>query len=182
MSKTMSSDRVVLLGLMLQQDYIIGNFNFSEKKNKVLHASTVSVQDNGKIIFYYGSGPKWFQRLLNSYESVDLLGVGIKIAAAITGGGKTRNKIAFDGITKEILDKAIDQEDYDCIVDVLWDSLRHGADNPLASKYLSNETLNRYAGRAKPESTIAKRMAYVGAQQEDGRIIPIQVGVLVKED
>ena len=55
-------------------------------------------------------GLLWWQRLLNTYESVSLLDVAIRIADAITGSGGTRNDVAFDGITQALLKEAIKKQ------------------------------------------------------------------------
>lgn len=60
---------------------------------------------NGHLLLW--KGPLWWQRCCNDYELVSIVDVALRVADVITGSHGTRNELAFDGITKSILDEAI---------------------------------------------------------------------------
>lgn len=184
MSKVISPDRIALLSIILSEPTILPFFTFPDAK-KQKRATKFTISDNGTVVFYCGWGWDWVQRLMNDYESVDLLSVSMTIVNAITGQGETRNDFAFDGMTKAILDNAIKRSDYDCVIDILWDSLRHSSGTHLQSKYLTNENLKKYA---KEHNTVTHRVSsnagdvvYAGIRQADGRVIPIRIGTVVEK-
>ena len=111
MNGKLSPTRVQLLALLINSEPTI----LSKVQNgNEGTAKTVQIKENGTVLFYYGSGPLWWQRLFNAYESVSIVDAAIRVADAITGSNGTRNEIAFDGITKSILDEAIKKKDFDC--------------------------------------------------------------------
>jgi hypothetical protein len=138
----------------------------------------VQIKENGTAYFYYGHGPIWWQRCCNSYESVSIIDASIRIADAITGSNGSRNDIAFDGITKSILDKAVKERDFDCVVDILFDSMRNCSDGELHSKYINQENAKKYAEEQREQykheySLDGDVEIGVGVDLGGGRILPI---------
>lgn len=184
MNSRISSLRIELLRILICSEPTIlskvqiWNGGHSEPAKKV------SIREDGSVFFYYGSGPLWWQRLFNTYESVSIIDTAIRIADAITGSNGTRNEIAFDGITKSILDEAIKKRDFDCVVDILFDSMRNCSDGELHSRYINQENIRKYA---KENGLTGKIMmdgnlyGYAGIKTPDGRVIPIKLGRITEQ-
>lgn len=176
-----SPSRVALLQLLICSEPTIMSkvqiWNGTQKET----AKKVSIREDGSVFFYYGSGPLWWQRLLNTYESVSIIDASIRIADAITGSNGTRNEIAFDGITKSILDEAIKKKDFDCVVDILFDSMRNCSDGELHSKYITKENIRKYAEEKNISGKIKVDMpsdlfAFAYAEIRPGVSVPIRIG------
>lgn len=139
----------------------------------------VSVKEDGQVFFYYGRGPLWWQRILNTYESVSILDVAIRIADAITGSGGTRNDKAFDGITQALLQEAIKNKDLDCVVDILFDSMRNASNGELHSKYINKEAIQKYAkekGLTGKVVVTDNLFGFVGIEIRPGVVVPVRLG------
>lgn len=141
----------------------------------------VSIREDGKVFFYYGSGPLWFQRLFNTYEVVSILDAAIRIADAITGSNGTRNEVAFDGITKSILDEAIKKKDFDCVVDILFDSMRNCSDGELHSKYINQENIKKFAREVSQTGNPidSNLFGFAGIEIRPGVVTPIKLGRVI---
>ena len=179
MNGKLSPTRVQLLALLINSEPTI----LSKVQNgNEGTAKTVQIKENGTVLFYYGSGPLWWQRLFNAYESVSIVDAAIRVADAITGSNGTRNEIAFDGITKSILDEAIKKKDFDCVVDILFDSMRNCSDGELHSKYINQENIRKYAKEYGAKDSPLKEtdlFSFCGIQTSDGRVLPIKLGRVV---
>lgn len=169
-----------LLRLMIISEPTIMSKMLLLDSNEKEKPSTVEVTENGSINFYYGSGPLWWQRLFNRYERYSLVDVGIKIADAITGSSNARNETAFDGITKAILDEAIKKQNYDCVIDILFDSMRNCTDGPLHSTYINQENIKKYA-KEHPQGikNINGLYGMCAIEIRPGKQIPIVLGRVV---
>ena len=142
----------------------------------------VNIREDGRVFLFYGSGPIWWQRLFNTYESVSIIDISISVADAITGSNGTRNELAFDEITKSIIDEAKKRKDYDCIVDILFDCMRNCSDGELHSKWINQKNIEKYAkekGITTIDTNVDGLSAIVGIKT-GGRVIPITLGRLVK--
>lgn len=186
MKSRISESRIELLRILIAcEPTILSKISFKDG-TKEKTAKQLQIRDDGSVIFYCGSGPLWFQRCLNDYELVSIVDVALRIADAITGSHGTRNEIAFDGITKAILDEAIKKKDYDCVVDILFDSMRNCSNGELHSKYINQENIKKYAkekgitGEIKvDENVLSNIFGFAGIKTSDGRIIPIRLGKVV---
>lgn len=106
----------------------------------------------------------------------------IRVADAITGSNGTRNEIAFDGITKSILDEAVKKKDLDCVIDIIFDSMRNCSDGELHSKYINQENVKKYArenGRTNNPIQSNDLYGYMGIDLGNGRTAPIKVGRVI---
>lgn len=186
MNGRLSPIRVQLLSLLITSQPTILSKVQNRNGDSKHPAHKFQVKEDGSVLFYYGSGPLWWQRLLNAYETVSIIDVSIRIADAITGSNGTRNEIAFDGITKSILDEAIKKQDFDCVIDILFDSMRNCSDGELHSKYINQENIKRYVeeeNRATGRQTSVDGTdlyAYCGIKTSDGRVIPLRFGRVVR--
>ena len=182
MEKKLSPFRVQLLRLLIEFEPTIfskvNSSNGAKEKPK-----TVQITEDGSVMFFYGSGPIWWQKLFNTYETVSIIDVAIRIADAITGSQGTRNEVAFDGITKSILDEAIKNCDYNCVVDILFDSIRNGTVGELHSLWINKKNIEKYL----KESSVKVQgplndtdlCGFMGIRTPDGRILPIRIGRVI---
>lgn len=139
----------------------------------------VQVIEDGRVLFYYGSGPLWWQRLFNTYESVSIIDVAIRIADALTGSGDTRNELAFDGLTKSLLQEAVKNRDFDCVVDILFDSVRNASTGELHSKYINKEAIQKYAKENGLTGKVVlpdNLFGFAGVEIRPGVVVPIRIG------
>ena len=182
MSGKLSHSRVQLLQLLIcSEPTILAKVQIGNGSTKET-AKKVQITEDGSVMFYYGSGPCWWQRLFGTYESVSIIDASIRIADAITGSHGTRNEVAFDGITKSILDEAIKKRDYDCVVDILFDSMRNCSDGELHSKWINQENIKKYAKEKGIQGQVLSDpdlFGYVGLRTSDGRTIPIRLGRVI---
>lgn len=181
MTSRMSPSRISLLQLLICSEPAILSkvqiWNGEQKEN----AKKVSIREDGSVFFYYGSGPLWWQRLFGAYKVVSIIDAAISIADAITGSNGTRNEIAFDGITKSILDEAVKKKDLDCVVDILFDSMRNCSDGELHSKYITQENLRRYAKEKNLQGNLKIEMpedlfGFASVEIRPGVAVPIRIG------
>lgn len=174
-----SKVRIELLRLLICVEPTILAKVQSWDGGKKVTPSAVSVREDGQVFFYYGKGPLWWQRLLNTYESVSILDVAIRIADAITGSGGTRNDIAFDGITQALLQEAIKNHDLDCVVDILFDSMRNASNGELHSKYINKEAIQKYAKEKGLTGKVIlpdNLFGFAGIEIRPGVVIPVKLG------
>lgn len=157
----------------------VQNWDGGESKT----AKKVAITEDGRVFFYYGSGPMWLQRLIGDYETISILDVAIRIADAVTGSGDTRNDVVFDEITASILKEAVKNKDFDCVIDILFDIMRNGSNGVLHSKYINQENIKKYMKkeRTSNKSVVVESDLYgfVGIQQPDGRVLPLKIGKVV---
>ena len=182
MDGRISKSRVELLRILIAcEPTILSKISFKDGDNKKT-AKKLQIREDGSVVFYCGSGPLWFQRCFNDYELVSIVDVALRIADAITGSHGTRNEVAFDGITKAILDEAIKKKDYDCVVDILFDSMRNCSNGELHSKYINQENVQRYAkekGLTGKVTIDPDLFGFIGIKTSDGRVLPIRLGKVI---
>lgn len=181
MISRMSPSRISLLQLLICSEPTILSkvqiWNDGQKEN----AKRVAIREDGSVFFYYGSGPLWWQRLFGTYKLVSIIDAAIGIADAITGSNGTRNEVAFDGITKSILDEAVKKKDLDCVVDILFDSMRNCSDGELHSKYITRENLQKYAKEKNLSGNVKIDMpddlfGFASVEIRPGVYTPIRIG------
>ena len=98
--------RVELLRILIScEPAILSKISFQDGSGRKT-GKKLQVREDGTVIFYCGKGPLWWQRCCNDYELVSIVDVALRVADVITGSHGTRNELAFDGITKSILDEA----------------------------------------------------------------------------
>lgn len=182
MEGRISPFRAELLRILMQSEPSISSKVQNRARKRAGNTAVkVVVTEDGSVFFYYGRGPLWWQRLFNDYEQVTIIDASIRIADAITGSHGSRNEEAFDGMTKAILDEAIKNNDLDCVIDILFDSMRNSSNGELHSKYINEKYLQKYA---KEENSRRQKLglvdlgldAYVGIKTSDGRILPCVLG------
>lgn len=183
MSSKLSKSRIQLLHiLIMSQPTILSKVQTGNEE--VNSAKKVQIREDGSVLFYHGSGPLWWQRLFNAYELVSIIDTAIRIADAITGSNGPRNEEAFDGITKSILDEAIKRKDLDCVVDILFDSMRNCSDGELHSKYINKENIQRYAKEKGIKGNLKVEMpddlfGFASIEIRPGVYAPIKLGKVI---
>lgn len=183
MNGRLSKTRIELLRILICSEATILSKVQIWNGGKTETPKKVSIREDGRVFLFYGNGPLWWQRLLNTYESVSIIDVSISVADAITGSNGTRNEFAFDEITKSIIDEAKKRKDYDCIVDILFDCMRNCSDGELHSKWINQENIKKYTKEKcitnLKDANVDGLSAIVGIKT-GGRIIPITLGRIIK--
>lgn len=135
--KKLSKSRKVLLQLLLGDPTISSKVLMGNEL-----AKSIAILDDGSIRL--GRSKWWLVNLFTRDErTISLLDIAVATADAITGFGNNRNNTAFDWIIKDIIQCAVKEGNYDKVVDVLWDSVRHGFDGELASKFIPKEEIDK---------------------------------------
>lgn len=180
MNGRLSQTRIELLRILVfSEPTILSKVQIWNDGNKKT-PKRISIREDGRVFLFYGNGPLWWQRLFNAYESVSIIDIAISAADAITGSNGTRNELAFDEITKSIIDEAKKKRDYDCIVDILFDCMRNCSDGELHSKWINQENINKYVREGKNENVNVNGLSAIVGIKTGGRVIPITLGRLVK--
>lgn len=183
MNGRLSSLRVELLRILICSEPAILSKIQIWNGGRTETPKKVSIREDGRVFLFYGSGPLWWQRLFNTYESVSIIDASISIADAITGSNSTRNEYAFDEITKSIIDEAKKRKDFDCIVDILFDCMRNCSDGELHSKWINQENIKKYAREnsiTNVEDIDLEGLNGIVGIKTGGRVIPIVLGQLRK--
>lgn len=100
----------------------------------------------------------------------------------MSGSGEAKNEEAFYGMMKAILKEAEDNNDLDCIVDILFDNLRCSPNGELHSKYINEKYLQKYAdekGHNRKVKMTEGSRGFIGIRLEDGRVLPCYLGKTV---
>ena len=99
----------------------------------------IVIHNNGDITAYYNnSGGKWWGNLLGDYKDFAFSDFAFKAARVLSGVGKDKNKIVFNGLANTIIEKAIEEDDYITVVDALFDNARFGGgSNVVGSKFVN---------------------------------------------
>lgn len=144
----------------------------------------VDIQEDGQIILYYGSGPRWWQRFFNAHGLVSITDIAIKLADTMSGTGEARNEEAFYGIMNAVLKEATDNNDLDKIVDILFDIVRGSTNGELHSRYINEKYLQNYSDKKEHNKSIGVsetgNKVYIGAKTTDGRILPVYFAKEIK--
>lgn len=144
----------------------------------------VDIQEDGQIILYYGSGPRWWQRFFNAHGLVSITDIAIKLADTMSGTGEARNEEAFYGIMNAILKEATDNNDLDKMVDILFDVVRSSTNGELHSKYINEKYLQKYSNEKEHNRSVGvsetENKLYIGAKTTDGRILPVYFAKEIK--
>lgn len=90
MNGRLSSLRVELLRILICSEPAILSKIQIWNGGRTETPKKVSIREDGRVFLFYGSGPLWWQRLFNTYESVSIIDASISIADAITGSNSTR--------------------------------------------------------------------------------------------
>mgnify|MGYP000847319959 CR=1 FL=1 len=112
MNGKLSPSRVdILRMLIIYEPAILAKVKILNGKSNE-RPKTVEVMENGQVILYYGSGPKWLQKFFNAYGLVSITDIAIELADTMSGTGEARNEEAFYGIMSAVLKEAKDNKIY----------------------------------------------------------------------
>lgn len=129
-----------LLSLILKNKYVASNITLGNVKVEFFE-----IKDDGSIRLYTKNRPfKWLCILFNDYKDLSFRELALELIDVIAGPNNLMNNRVFDGMTKEFMEKAVRNKQYDYIVDMLFDVLRYGLnDGDFNSQYLSFEKHDR---------------------------------------
>lgn len=181
MNGRLSPSRVDLLSLLIKYEpAVLVNIPILNGKS-VEKAKTFEVKEDGRVVLYFGNGPKWLQRFFSTYETVSIIDISVNLADTMSGSGEARNTTVFNGLMQSVLKEAVENKDLDCIVDIFVDSIRNGSKGELCSKYINKKTLDKFVKEKniKVDDNVKYRMSGVIGVTDgrSGRNIPIQIPV-----
>jgi|WetSurMetagenome_2_1015567.scaffolds.fasta_scaffold42142_2 hypothetical protein len=112
------------------------------KENKL--PEQVQIDDDGNITAYYGSGPQWWGRLTGDNKEFTFTDFAIRVAKVLGGTGKNKREIVLNGLVNTVINQAIGIENYQLVVDALFDAARYGGidDCSLQSKFVNAHNPN----------------------------------------
>ena len=136
MAKLRETDKWHIKELLLD-----GSISAILKKGNDL-PNQITITDDGNILAFYGSGPIWWGRLTGDYKEFTFTDFAIKVAKVLGGTGKNRNQLMLNGLVSTVINRAIDEENYQVVVDALFDAARYGINSSLSSKFVNAKSSN----------------------------------------
>lgn len=126
-----------LLQLVFQNRYIANNIMMGDKK-----AEGIEIHDDGSVrLFSKHRTFKWLCYLFKDYKDVSFKEVVLMLIDIISGPANKRNQVVFDGMITEFTNKAVRQNDYNYVVEMLFFTLAAGiVDGEFASMYLNTRS------------------------------------------
>lgn len=103
--------------------------NLIDESKKELY-SRVSINEDGSITFGK-TGCLWWNRLVGDEKTISFADFAIKTVAALAGQERNINDVILKGLSEEVIRNAVMREDYDTVVDRLFDAARYGVKGPL---------------------------------------------------
>lgn len=123
----LSLKSVRLIEILLSDPSIKGNL--IDDKAKELY-KTVTIQEDGSIILGK-TRCLWWNHLLGDEKVLSFTDFAFKTVAALSGQKSNVNDIILKGLSEEVIRKAILDDQYDMVVDRLFDAARYGVQGPL---------------------------------------------------
>lgn len=122
-----------LLSLILKNKYVVKHLTMGEKL-----AGDIQINDDGSIRIY--TKKRILRRLciwFGDFKDISFRDLALTLIDIIAPKS-TVNEQVFDGMTKEFMEKAVRRQQYDYVIDMLFDVLRYGVnDNDYSSNYLN---------------------------------------------
>ena len=109
--------------------------NLIDKKDMELY-SKVTINDDGSITLGK-TRCLWWNRLIGDEKTISFTDFAMKTVAALSGQKANVNDILLKGLSEEVIRKAIIDQEYDVVVDRLFDAARYGVQTQIATKGFS---------------------------------------------
>lgn len=109
--------------------------NLIDESKKELY-STVVINDDGSITFGK-TGCLWWNRLIGDEITISFTDFAFRTVSALAGQQRNVNDVILKGLSEEVIKNAIVEEQYDMVVDRLFDAARYGVKSPLNTQGFS---------------------------------------------
>lgn len=133
MSKQLSERSKKEIEILFLDDVI--KRNLIDESKKELYKS-VTINDNGSITFGK-TRCLWWNRLIGDEVTLSFTDFAFKTVAALSGQKRNVNDIILKGLSEEVIRNAIMEEQYDMVVDRLFDAARYGVRSTLNTQGFS---------------------------------------------
>lgn len=97
---------------------------------------TVTINDDGSITFGK-TRVLWWNKLIGDEKTISFADFALKTVAALSGQHRNVNDIVLKGLGQEVIKNAIMDNQYDLVVDRLFDAARYGVQSSLNTKGFS---------------------------------------------
>jgi len=94
---------------------------------------TVTINDDGSITFGK-TRVLWWNRLIGDEKTISFSDFALRTVAALSGQKRNVNDVILKGLGEEVIRNAILEEQYDLVVDRLFDAARYGVQSSLNTK------------------------------------------------
>lgn len=129
----LSQKSVKLIELLLSDPTIKGNLIDDQKKELY---KTITICENGDIILGK-TRCLWWNRLIGDEKILSFTDFAFKTVAALSGQKSNVNDILLKGLSEEVIRKAILDDQFDMVVDRLFDAARYGVEGNLSTSGFS---------------------------------------------
>ena len=109
--------------------------NLIDESKKELY-SVVTINDDGSITFGK-TRCLWWNKLIGDETTISFTDFALKTVAALSGQKRNVNDIILKGLSEEVIKNAIIEEQYDVVVDRLFDAARYGVSSSLNTQGFS---------------------------------------------
>lgn len=130
MSKTISeSSKILIHYLFLDED--IKRSLVDEKDGETY--KKITINPDGSITFGK-TRVGWWNHLIGDEKISSIADWSLKVVAVLSGRKANCQEIILKGLGQEVITNLIKKEDYDAIIDRLFDAMRYGVKGPLQTK------------------------------------------------
>ena len=129
MAGKLSNKSAKLIEILLSDPSI--KQNLIDDQNKELY-KTVTINEDGSIVLGK-TRCLWWNRLIGDEKKLSFTDFAFKTVAALSGQKRNVNDIILKGLSEEVIRKAILDDQYDMVVDRLFDAARYGVQSSLST-------------------------------------------------
>lgn len=124
-----------LLSLILKNKYVVNNILMGDKL-----AGDIEIRDDGSVRIYTKQRKfKWLCVLFGDFVDKSFRDLALTLIDVIAGPDNSSNQRNFDGMTREFMKNGVRKQNYEYVIDMLFDVLRVGIkDGEYTSKYLAD--------------------------------------------
>lgn len=130
MAKTISDVSKKLMQILFMDESIKRSL-VDEKDNTCY--KLITINDDGSITFGKTS-TGWWNRLIGDEKTISFTDFALTVVKVLSGQKNNCKEIIVKGLGHEVIKTAIIKEEYDVVVDRLFDAARYGIKGPLSTK------------------------------------------------
>lgn len=156
MKKLLSDNSRKLIDLMFTQEPKIAEAVFMDVDNREAY-KILDICEDGTLVLGKRS-VRWWNKLFNLEKTISFKDFAFSVMKALVGmATKDPNKnVILKGLSEELISKAVMREDYDWVVNRLFDTARFGVENgrlnTVATPAVGSEDNNRAAVNVRLEN------------------------------
>ena len=166
-----------LLRFILNNKYVYKHITMGDKV-----VGSIEIHDDGSVRFYTKRRRfKWLCLWFSDYKDISFRDLALTIMDVISVPNGNYSNPVFDGMTKDFMDKAVRNNNYEYVIDMLFDVLRYGGnmDGEYTSQYI-NMSSSRLTRKNEGLETIAFSQKRASVILNSGEVIG-DVEILVRK-